>query len=195
QKVRQAALRIECANKLKQIALGCHDFASTMGRFPPGDAVNWQVYSNQPWFSQYASTYASYYGPSDPLGGLSGDENWRVLLLPYIEQNNLYNAYQAASKAYYDSGYNDVTPFSSCGEDSVWGHGKQKVYMCPACIAKDDHMSISSWGGQNFYTGMSCYVGNGGTDDANVNDTWPVPPKRNGIFAYNSRVRPTDITD
>jgi prepilin-type N-terminal cleavage/methylation domain-containing protein/prepilin-type processing-associated H-X9-DG protein len=195
QKIRHAALRIQCANNLKQIALACHNFASTMEQFPPGDAVNWKIYSNQPWFSAFASSYASYYGQSNPLGGLSGDENWRVLLLPYIEQDNLYNAYQAASKAYYDSGWSDVTPFSNGDENSVWGRGKLKVYICPACVANNDHLTTDSWGGMTFAYGMSCYMGNGGSNDPNINDTWPVAPKRNGVFEYNSRVRPTDITD
>jgi prepilin-type processing-associated H-X9-DG protein len=195
QKVRDAALRMQCSNNLKQIALGCHNFVSTMGYFPEGDANNYSIYSNQPWFSQYATAYAQYYGPSDPNGGLSGDQNWRVLLLPYIEQNNLFTTYQTAAAAYYNSGFNDSSGFTNGGVNSVYGEGKLKVFICPACPAKDNHMTVTSYAGQSYYYGMSCYVGNGGTDDPDVNDTWPVPPKRNGMFEYNTKVNPIHVTD
>jgi prepilin-type N-terminal cleavage/methylation domain-containing protein len=112
QQVRAAAMRAQCANNLKQIALACHNFASTYNRFPPADAVNWQIYSSQPWFSQYASQYKQYYGPSDPMGGLSGDEGWRVLILPFLEQQNLYTQYQTDCRIYYDNAnWDNLTPF------------------------------------------------------------------------------------
>src|SRR5215472_7268746 len=62
QKVRSAADRITCTNNLKQIAVGCHNFAGTMEIFPTGYAYNWQVYSTQSWFINYGygSIYQSY---------------------------------------------------------------------------------------------------------------------------------------
>jgi prepilin-type N-terminal cleavage/methylation domain-containing protein len=66
QKVREAAARTKCANNLKQLALGCHNFHDTNGRLPDS-----MVY---------------------PLGS-SSDESWAwgTLILPYVEQGNLYN--------------------------------------------------------------------------------------------------------
>src|SRR5262249_20673726 len=46
-----------------------------------------------------------------------------------------------------------------------------------------------------FQVAVSCYMGNGGTDDPYVSNSYPIPPKRNGIFEDNSHVRFTDITD
>ena len=36
QQVREAARRIECANNIRQIALGCHNFESGFQKFPAG---------------------------------------------------------------------------------------------------------------------------------------------------------------
>jgi prepilin-type N-terminal cleavage/methylation domain-containing protein len=65
QKVREAAARIKCANNLKQIGLAMHNYHDSMSTFPSGHQVNNSVY------------YA----------------NWAILILPYIEQQNLYNQY------------------------------------------------------------------------------------------------------
>ena len=36
QQVREAARRIECANKMRQLALACHNYHSAHDHFPPG---------------------------------------------------------------------------------------------------------------------------------------------------------------
>ncbi|MCI0465066.1 MAG: DUF1559 domain-containing protein [Gemmataceae bacterium] len=61
QKVRDAANRLSCQNNVKQLALACHNFHDTHGTMPP-----WAVGTP----TQQASAH--------------------FLLLPYIEQDNLY---------------------------------------------------------------------------------------------------------
>ena len=70
QKVREAANRMQCANNLKQIGLGLQSYHSTLNRFPSGYTDRQRVVSN----------------PTD-LGYGTG---WATLLLPYMEQENLY---------------------------------------------------------------------------------------------------------
>lgn len=65
QKVREAAARMSCSNNLKQFGLAMHNFNDTNGHFP------------------YLRS-----------GGGQNRHTWALLLLPYIEQNNIYNAYK-----------------------------------------------------------------------------------------------------
>jgi len=69
QRVREASLRTECRNNLKQIGVAFHAFHGTYGTFPPG----------------FASQAASVDGPS-----LGPGWGWGAFLLPYLEQEDLY---------------------------------------------------------------------------------------------------------
>jgi hypothetical protein len=66
QKVREAAARTQVANNLKQIALAMHNYHDTYGRFPP-----------QATYDKNGKALVS----------------WRVMILPFIEENNLYNRF------------------------------------------------------------------------------------------------------
>src|ERR1700747_2118459 len=63
QKVREAAARTQCANKLKQIGLACHNCNDPQGRLPPG-----------------LSSFGTAYGIA------------QFHLLPFLEQESLYNS-------------------------------------------------------------------------------------------------------
>jgi prepilin-type N-terminal cleavage/methylation domain-containing protein/prepilin-type processing-associated H-X9-DG protein len=65
QKVREAAARIQCANNLKQLGLAAHAYHDSRDTLPPS------------WIGSNAL---------DPDGWAT----WGVLLLPYLEQNNIY---------------------------------------------------------------------------------------------------------
>src|SRR5438309_8888733 len=67
QAAREAARRAQCTNNLKQMALAALNFESTYSQLPPG------------------------YGPNPPGGG--GRINPKVLILPYLENGNTYNAF------------------------------------------------------------------------------------------------------
>jgi prepilin-type processing-associated H-X9-DG protein len=72
--VRVARERTINANNLKQLAVGIHNYEATYGRLPfPGIGKN-----------------GAPLGPGNMNPGLS----WRVALLPYIEQQNLYNQFK-----------------------------------------------------------------------------------------------------
>ena len=74
QAAREAARRAQCVNNLKQIALACHNYLDSQGVFPPG-AITRPASSPGGW--GHWSTQAI---------------SWRVLILPQIEQSNVYNS-------------------------------------------------------------------------------------------------------
>jgi prepilin-type N-terminal cleavage/methylation domain-containing protein/prepilin-type processing-associated H-X9-DG protein len=72
QKVREAAARTQCANNLKQIGLALHNYESANGYFPTS-------YKMLPAPDPAAPSGTGSYGPSV-----------FVLILPYLEQDNVY---------------------------------------------------------------------------------------------------------
>src|SRR5947209_13750495 len=65
QKVREAANRMSCSNNLKQLALALHNYHTSNEILP---------YSRS--------------------GGGANRHTWALLLLPYLEQPNIYNTYK-----------------------------------------------------------------------------------------------------
>jgi len=93
QKVREAAARMKCSNNLKQIALAVHNYESTNGNLPPSGAK---------WVG------------SSPVAMV-------VILLPYVEQANLYNLwdfnYELNSSTQNAAARDGQVPFLLCPSD------------------------------------------------------------------------------
>jgi prepilin-type N-terminal cleavage/methylation domain-containing protein/prepilin-type processing-associated H-X9-DG protein len=100
QKVRSAVARIQCVNNLKQIGLAAWQYHDVRGSFPPGlnvspnsrdpnPAWNWPV----PWAGPYTGCLA--------------------YLLPYVEQDNVYNQLYA-----FDPGL-----FQLYSKSPAWAYG------------------------------------------------------------------------
>jgi len=75
QKVREAAARMTCSNKLKQIGLAAHNMHDSEGQLPFGQ------------FGGYANNSNL---PVPPAPRSKACYAWEVSLLPYLEQNSLY---------------------------------------------------------------------------------------------------------
>lgn len=69
QKVRDSAARAKCQNNLKQLALACHGYHDAIGTYPAGNTTTGNC-CGAPSFS-----------------------SWATDILPYIEQQNLFNRY------------------------------------------------------------------------------------------------------
>jgi prepilin-type N-terminal cleavage/methylation domain-containing protein len=81
QKVREAANKMKCANNLKQIALAAHNYATAIGKFPPG------YLGPIPFDQQFSAAFFN--------GQWSGHI---VMLLPYLEQDNLFKSLDPLSR-------------------------------------------------------------------------------------------------
>ena len=157
QKVREAAARMKCGNNLKQIALGAHNYESAFGKLPPGWLGRMPLNAN-----------AGVDAANQYIGVLS-------LLLPYIEQDNLYKQ----AKAYAPLVWNEDLNFSNMSTPTTpvpWFFGtpsgspyppdiyraavmRVKTFECPSYAGKQ---------GQNTVIGTHCFTSSGN----NVSISW-----------------------
>ncbi len=165
QRVREAAARMSCGNNLKQIGLAIHLYHDSHKNLPPA-----------------------------ALGG-DGEVSWAVLILPYLEQDNLFKQWNLSlAFTYYRHPANVV--------------GAQvSLYYCPSRRAPPT-LSIngdtrSPWGGSPGALGD--YAANGGNSTVVWNDPRfgdgvllyadTVHGPNNTIVSWKSKSRFADVTD
>ena len=119
QKVREAAARMSCQNNLKQLGLACHAYHDANDKLPPAVQVRGSV---------TPSNTNHNFGP-----------NWAVLILPYVEQGNLFNQNSTAINSYLSDGN---TAWKAIAGTDV------KVYKCPSDAASSG----------NTYNGTGSYA-------------------------------------
>jgi len=112
QKVREAANNTVCKNNLKQIALGAMNYENSYGIFPAGSVCR-------------QGTAAS--GPGN-VNTCSYYDTWAISLLPFVEQDNLYNLWDAKMP--------NLAPDTVAGVNfATMRQTPIKVYNCPSDIS------------------------------------------------------------
>jgi prepilin-type N-terminal cleavage/methylation domain-containing protein len=103
QKVREAAARTQCQNNLKQLGLALHNYEQAVGQFP-----------------KRSEGPASLGGPKPPYY-----RGWVQVVLPYMEQNALYEKYN------FNADWFDPTVVNGFSNDMI-SRTVIKILLCPS---------------------------------------------------------------
>ncbi len=166
-RVRAAASRIQCANNLKQIALAAHNYNNAQGTFPGG---------------LYLYTGSFSVGP--PIQGYT----LFVSILPYLEQQPLYNTWNFASPLL-NGEQTATTPKPPAAR-------VLNVLVCPSDWIAQNPCTATKHPPGTFLFGVTSYGGNGGTQ------SYPNPTFDGMFYAVGpasspllSPVRVLDVSD
>jgi prepilin-type processing-associated H-X9-DG protein/prepilin-type N-terminal cleavage/methylation domain-containing protein len=166
QKIREAANRMKCANNLKQIGLGLHNYEGVYGMFPPSCVIT-DPYAN-------GAAYGISYGDNIRVGPTGF--GWGVFLLPFLEQDNLYRQFNL----------NDA-----CWSPANAPAARMKVstFICPSATGGSDGFNIQLQGADSRH-GVPMTRGDGTTiffahshyvTNAGVNQPWG----RSAAYCYD----------
>jgi prepilin-type N-terminal cleavage/methylation domain-containing protein len=146
QKVREAAARAQSTNNLKQIALAMSMYTDTLGSYPHNGIA---------YYSPWSSTDGPYTSWSlvPPKPQIAGGCSWAYKLLPFVEQQNLYNFwnYLTPVKVFLDPGRASGTGLSTVtwdggGDNSIYNAGALSDYAANAQVVGSGMNSVSVGG-------------------------------------------------
>jgi prepilin-type N-terminal cleavage/methylation domain-containing protein/prepilin-type processing-associated H-X9-DG protein len=167
QAAREAARRSQCVNNLKQLGVAMYNYESANGCYP---------------MSVNAGCVGSSCG-SGNLGGAWGSWSPQALLLPYLEQNALY---QATNFSYISQGSTDFSSYGNININSTSVRTRIASFLCPSSQLPNATWYGAPAPGLNYFasTGSSWgFVG-----------TWNNSP--NGVFKYlGPPFGPRDVKD
>src|SRR5262249_38073745 len=178
QRVREAANRSSCLNNLKQMGLALHNYHDTYGSFPSGYLY---VYVPPPPPSQAPPPVTQMKfdrPPPPPYVPNSPGWSWAALLLPFLEQDNLY------------ARINFALPVEGVTSQDV-RTTRERPYTCPSDYGAGVFSVHSEQGppladaATNSYAACYGALGLLGTD----------PENGNGLFARNSRIEMRHLLD
>lgn len=176
QKVREAAWNIKCKNNIRQLTLGCLNHEANWGTFPTG---GWGIF----WL-----------GSSERGTGKNQPGGWMYNVLPYIEQENIYN-------------------LSRTNEYVKMLKSKISIANCPTRRNGEPYTNFYSYtyrsvsgtltASEMCRTDYACNSGSINSNEWNagpsnllqgdVNYPWQNAPKYDGIVYVRSEIRMSDI--
>ena len=180
QAAREAARRTHCQNNLKQIGVALHNYLSTFKRFPPG-----------------GMDYGWCRFPENGGADIVKNGNGLQLLLPYLEQQVIYEQFDTKYAAY-DSIHGDDTccaPTAMLGSllgGSAGGNKKLSrqplsLFACPS-DSGDPFLKIGGGAAKTNYDFSA-------TNSYFCNDWSRSEASKQRVFGENSTTRAAQVTD
>ncbi len=150
QQAREAARRVQCRNNLKQMGIALHNYHDTHQTFPFG-------YLKKP----------------DGVQGNAAGFGWLAMLLPQLEQNNIYQQFDW-NRPLFDP-VNEKPRLL-----------QPRLFLCPSdSFSMNNAVEMDT---DRF--AMGCYVASFGPGDMDTD-----ADDRRGMFSRNSRITTGDVTD
>jgi prepilin-type N-terminal cleavage/methylation domain-containing protein/prepilin-type processing-associated H-X9-DG protein len=109
QAAREAARRAQCTNNLKQVGLALANYQDVFGSYPPGGIT--------------ANKITSPTEIADPWNNTANELGFRAMILPQMEGNNAYNAF--------NFGTNPMGVSSGAGQFTAW-NTVFTSWLCPS---------------------------------------------------------------
>jgi prepilin-type N-terminal cleavage/methylation domain-containing protein/prepilin-type processing-associated H-X9-DG protein len=169
QKARSAADRVRCQNNLKQIGLALHHYEGANGCFPPA----YMRTSDKQTGTSYGITY-----PDDGWNGLPG-WGWGTLILPYVEQEDLYRRLRL-----------DLPCWAA--ENALSVKTQLPIFLCPASPGARDGFALHQYTGPSDtptdvgeFNPTIVFAHSHYATNAGQNGPWNRPP----AFTYDFTIR------
>ena len=186
QAAREAARRLQCSNNLKQIGLAVVNYESSFKKFPPGrlapDLIRNNVIQNG---------YTNYNAVTQAPGQWTGFRSVHTFILPYMEQENIYNLINFKAPTTVRMTTSGV-PTNANYEAYA---NAASLFICPSCPFTQRVISENNYrynfGGSTPYAGAQNSQNNN-----NINATLGLFSSRgNGAFTIGSSLRGADFID
>lgn len=177
QAAREAARRMQCTNNQKQIALALHNYENKIGRYPPGRM------GCDGWTEDVCKGNKDIQRPGTSLFGM---------LLPYVEQQGLYDAIGWNNGAVYPANASDSDDSEVDWRDGIAEYLKVRIpsYVCPSDDSKKLKDGTQSATGS--YAGCQGSYGPTGPNDV---DQIKAKHYNSGVFLYRTEVMVKDVQD
>lgn len=160
QAAREAARRIQCTNNQKQIGLSMHNYHDVNNEFPVGSNLAFEANGNE--------------------------FTWFYKILPYVEQNNLYERLSSVAGA-----HNSNVWMQSNGGNVTEAGNPIDAFMCPS--DPNGPKTTDHWGGTHDYNDGFC--GNYSMCAGSQKVTTSNDEALNGMFQHVKPTRFADVTD